>query len=332
MRSRVGVLGTGGTISIVGADPFDVLEYADHGRVMEVDELVGRIPDLDRVAEVVPIPFRALRSTEMGPPVWLELRTAVLDALVDQAMAGLVVTHGTASLEETAWFLHLTLPVDVPVVVVGAQRPSTALSSDAQMNLVGAVRVAAAREARAKGVLVVLNDEVQGAREVTKGSNHRLEAFHTPELGVLGSVEADGHVAFYRSPTRRHTTVSRFAQPGYLDGVTDLPRVDIVVGYAGTDGWAVDAAVARAVVVAGLAPGLNPPAQDAALTRARDAGVVVVQGSRAGAGRVLRRRALREGGVVVADNLNPQKARILTMLALVGHRDPEELQELFDMH
>lgn len=335
-RPRVGVIGTGGTISLLGANPFDVLEYADHGRVMEVDELLERLPDLSAVAEVIPLRFRNVRSSEMTPVVWLELRALVMSTLAqDPRLVGIVITHGTATLEETGYFLHLTLPTDRPVVLVGAQRPPTAYSSDAPLNYAGAVRLAASQEAVGHGVLTLLNDEIQSARDVTKGSNHRLEAFRSPELGVLGYVDADGGVAFYRRATRAHTTTSRFAQPDYLDGVRELPRVDVVSAYAGCDGAAMRAAVqagARAIVVAALPPSLNPPDLDMAVRDACDAGVLVIQGSRAGAGRVLRRRAHREAGVVVADNLSPQHARILAMLALVRHSDPEAVQEFFDTH
>ena len=168
-RRRVAIIGTGGTISSVGRDPLDVWEYMDHGTKLEADELVAGIPELATVADVVPVRHRAMSSPSIGPKDWLEL-----GALIEEVAArtprvdGIVITHGTATLEETAYFLNLTSKVDVPVVVVGAQRPFTGLSSDARMNLVGAVRVAGAAEARGLGVLVLLNDEIQAAREVTK--------------------------------------------------------------------------------------------------------------------------------------------------------------------
>jgi L-asparaginase len=159
-RPRVAVIGTGGTISSVGRDALDVWEYMDHSRRLEADELVGGVPELAAVADVVPVRYRALASPAIGPKDWLELGTLVEDVLArDRGLAGIVVTHGTATLEETAYFLNLTVKVDVPVVVVGSQRPFSGLSSDAAMNLVGAVRVAGAREARGLGVLVLLNDE-----------------------------------------------------------------------------------------------------------------------------------------------------------------------------
>src|SRR5919201_341378 len=207
------------------------------------------------------------------------------------------------------------LKVDCPVVLVGSQRPSNALGTDAGMNLLNAVRVAGASEARGLGVLVLLNDEIQAAREVTKASTYRLETFRSHDLGMLGYADPDGRVMVYRSPTRRHAPHTEFD----VRGATDLPRVDIALSYAGADGTAIRgfaAAGARAIVSAGLAPGVTTPSETDALVQARRHGVIVVQSSRAGSGRVLPRTVVTERGFVVADNLNPQKARVLAMLAL----------------
>jgi L-asparaginase len=199
------------------------------------------------------------------------------------------------------------------------------------MNLVGAVRVAAAAEARGLGVLVVLNDEIQAAREVTKASTLRLETFRSADLGMLGYSDPDGRVAIYRRPARRHAPDTEF----YVRGRRDLPRVDIAYSYAGADRTALDAFVssgARGIVVASMAPGVTTAAETEALAHARGQGVLVVLSSRAGSGRVLPRTALRERGFVVADNLLPQKARILAMLALTRTDDPVEIQAMFDAY
>ena len=217
------------------------------------------------------------------------------------------------------------------MVVVGAQRPATGLSSDAAMNLLNAVRVAGAPAARGLGVLVLLNDEIQAAREVTKASTLRVETFRSHDLGMLGYADPDGRIAIYRKPTRRHAPATEFD----VRGRTELPRVDIVASYAGADGAAIDAFVAagaRAIVSASLPPGVTTPAEGDALLRARQRGVVVVLSSRAGSGRVLPRTMLRERGFVVADNLNLQKARVLAMLALIRTDDPVEVQRLFDKY
>jgi L-asparaginase len=329
-KPRVALIGTGGTISSIGRGSLDVWEYMDTSRKAEPDELLVRFPEVAGAAEIMPVRFRAVGSTAIGPADWLALDAAVHEAVAREApLDGLVITHGTATLEETAYFLNLTLKVDAPVVVVGAQRPATGLSSDAAMNLLNAVRVAGAAEARGLGVLVLLNDEIQAAREVTKASTLRLETFRSPDLGMLGYADPDGRIAIYRRPARPRTSNS---VPGAWRRA-DLPRVDIAASYAGADGTAIQAFVAagaRAIVSASLPPGVTTPAEGDALLEARRRGVLVVLSSRAGSGRVLPRTVLRERGFVVADNLNPQKARVLAMLALTRTDDPVEVQRMFD--
>ena len=330
VKPRVAVIGTGGTISIPGRHNLDLFEYSDAGTALEIDQLLARFPEGSEVAELVPIRFRAVSSTAIGPREWLALNELVHEIAEREApLAGIVITHGTATLEETAYFLNLTLCIDVPVVLVGAQRPPGALSSDAGLNLLNAVRVAAAPEARGLGVLVLLNDEIEAAREVTKTSTYRLETFRSPDLGMLGYADADGRVVIYRAPTRRHAPATEFD----VRGRTELPRVDIAYSYAGADGTVIDALVAaraEAIVCATLAPGIATPGERRAQQAARDRGVIIVQSSRAGSGRVLARAALREQGIVVADNLNPQKARVLTILALTHSHDPKEIQRCFE--
>jgi L-asparaginase len=203
------------------------------------------------------------------------------------------------------------------------------LSSDAGLNLLNAVRVAGSREARGLGVLLLLNDEIQSARDVTKSSTLRLEAFRSHDLGMLGYADPDGRVAIYRRPTRRHAPDTEFD----VRGRTELPRVDIAASYAGADETAIRAFVAagaRAIVSAALPPGVVTPAETEALLEARKRGVLIVMSSRAGSGRVLPRTVLRRQDLVVADNLTPQKARILAMLALTRTNDPGEVQRIFD--
>ncbi len=329
-KPRVAVIGTGGTISSVGRHSLDLYEYMDYGRKQEADELVDRFPEIREQVDVLPVRFRAISSSAISPKDWLALNQEVHAVVTRETpLDGVVITHGTATLEETAYFLNLTLKVDLPVVLVGAQRPSNALGTDAGMNLLNAARVAGAPEARGLGVLVLLNDEVQAAREVTKTSTYRLEAFRSPDLGLLGYADPDGRVAIYRRPTRRHAPDTEFD----VRGVADLPRVDIAWSYAGADGAAIKAFLAagsRAIVSAGVAPGLTTPAETDALLEVRRKGVLVVQSSRAGSGRVLPRTVLRERGFVAADNLNPQKARVLAMLALTVTEDAAEVQRMFD--
>jgi L-asparaginase len=330
VKRRVALIGTGGTISSIGRDSLDLWEYMDTSRKAEPAELLQRFPEVAGAAEIIPVAFRSVGSTAIGPAEWLALTAAVHDAVGREApLDGLVVTHGTATLEETAYFLHLTLKVDAAVVLVGAQRPATGLSSDAGLNLLNAVRVAGSPEARGLGVLVLLNDEIQSARDVTKSSTLRLEAFRSHDLGMLGYADPDGRVAIYRRPARRHAPDTEFD----VRGRTDLPRVDIAASYAGADGTAIRAFVAagaRAIVSASLPPGVVTPAETEALLDARGRGVLVVMSSRAGSGRVLPRTLLRRQGLVVADNLTPQKARILAILALTRTSDQAEVQRMFD--
>jgi len=330
-RPVIAAIGCGGTISSLGRDSTDVLDYPDFGTKLPIDEVLGRYPELAKVADMLPVPFRSVGSTAIGPPEWLEL-AATIDRLAAERpeLAGFVIPHGTATLEETAYFLNLALKSDKTVVVVGAQRPASALGSDAGVNLLGAVRTVSAPAARGLGVLVVLNDEIHAAREATKTSTYRLQTFRSPDFGLLGHIDGDG-VQIYRQPRRRHAPDTEFD----IAGLASLPRVDIAYSYGGADGTVVDALVAagaRGIVSAGLAPGIPAPLERIALERARGAGVIVVQSSRAGSGRVALRRYLDEAGMVAADNLNPQKARILLMLALTRTSDIAEIRRMFTVY
>jgi len=326
---KVAVIGTGGTIASQGAHPLDVQDYASAGLpILDAAALVARVPALARVAEVVPVPFSAIPSTAIGFADWQRLVATIgLLRAEHPDLAGVVVTHGTATLEETAYALSLTLPHDLPVVVTGAQRPFTGLSSDAAMNLVAAVRVAGSPAARGLGVLVVLNDEIHAAREVTKTSTGRLQTFRSPDVGVLGHVDAD-RVAIWRRPTRLLPPDQRFD----ITQVTTPPRVDVLYSVAGGDGVAVPAylaAGAQGIVAAAFAPGFTTPAERDALARAIQAGCIVVLSSRAGSGRTFPTQRYGAAGFLTADNLNPQKARVLLMLALTRTHDRDGIAALF---
>ena len=327
-KPKVAFIGTGGTIASLGRGPLDLQDYAAAGNMMQADSILERWPETALVADVFPVRYRAVPSPAIGFPEWKELAALCRQLVADYPdLAGIVIGHGTATLEETAYFLNLTVKVPVPVVVVGSQRPSSALSSDAGMNLVNAIRVAASPDARGLGVLVVLNDEIHAAREVTKTSTLRLQTFRTPDFGVLGHADGDA-VAFYRHPVRRHAPDTEFD----ITAIDTLPRVDISYAYAGGDGVAARAfmaAGARGIIAAGFAPGFCPPGEIEALTEAVRQGIVVVQCTRAGSGRTFRGTKLRQAGFLIADNLNPQKARILLGLALTVSGDPEEIMRMF---
>ncbi len=329
---KVAVIGTGGTISSVGRDSLDLVDYTLTGQKYEADELVERFPEIRRAANVTPIRFRAMSSTDVGIAEWLELLRMIHEvAARGENFDGIVVTHGTATLEETAYFLNLTVKTEIPVVVVGAQRPSSAFGTDAGMNLFNAIRVAGSPEARGLGVLVLLNDEIQAARDVTKTSTQRLHTFRSPDFGILGHADGDGTIAIYRRPARRHAPDCEFD----IGSLETLPRVDILLSYAGSDGAAVDAFIAagaRGIVAAGFAPGSCTKAEITALNRARAAGVAVVQSTRAGSGRVATANTQRIEGAVSGDNLPPQKARILLMLALTVSDEPAEIARMFAVY
>jgi len=325
---KVAFIGTGGTIASLGRGPLDLRDYGATGNVMHAEEILEKWPVVHQVADVIPVKYRNIPSTAIDFSDWKALVT-LCHQLPEQhpGLDGIVIGHGTATLEETAYFLNLTLKTAIPVVLVGAQRPSSALSSDAGMNLVNAIRVAASPDASGMGVLVVLNDEIHAAREVTKTSTLRLQTFRTPDFGVLGHADGDA-VVFYRQPLRRRAPDTEFD----IAALDSLPRVDIAYSYAGSDGTAVRAfaaAGARGIVSAGFAPGFSTPDEAEALRQAVEQGVVVVQSTRAGSGRTFQTTRLKQGGLLIADNLNPQKARILLSLALTRTRDSDEIMRIF---
>ncbi|WP_106212706.1 asparaginase [Kineococcus rhizosphaerae] len=331
-KPRVVVLLTGGTIGSAGRDEFDRLDYVDAGRMLDDEQARALYRFPDDLADEVDVGFErfsGVPSTAFDEVAWARLRARVL-ALAPE-VSGVVVTHGTATLEETAYVLHLTTPSPVPVVLVGAQRPPTALGSDAQVGLLNAVRVAASPAARGHGVLVAMDDRVLSARDVLKTSNSGLDAFRARDHGPLGDVDPYGRVWMHRRLLRRHTVDSAFA--GTAPGA--WPRVEIVPVWAGADARVVERPVAdgaRGLVVASLPPGMNPPAVEAALQRAVEAGVAVVVGSRALTGRLTQRRGMDERGLIGSDTLSPQQARILLALCLAAGMDRAGIVEAFATH
>ena len=328
MKPKVAFIGTGGTIASLGAGPLDLQNYGATGQVMHAEEICARFPEMSLAADVLPVRYRNIPSTSLVPSDWKAL-AELCHRLASEHddLAGIVIGHGTATLEETAYALNLTLKMPHPVVLVGAQRPASALSTDAALNLVNAVRVAASPDARGMGVLVVLNDEIQAAREITKTSTLRLQTFRTPDFGVLGHADGDA-VAFYRRPLRRCYPNTEFD----CNTFDALPRVDISYAYAGADGAEVHAFIAagaKGIVSAGFAPGFASPGQAEALKEAVARGITVVQSTRAGSGRTFRGKRAADYGFLIADNLNPQKARILLALALSITTDPERIATMF---
>jgi L-asparaginase len=330
---RVAVIGCGGTITSRGTGPLDTMDYPEFGAKLTVAEVLDAIPEAATVARAVQLPFREVSSSAITLQDWFALRAAIRRMAHEQPdLAGFVILHGTATLEETAFFLDLTLSLQQPVVLVGAQRPLSAVGSDAPMNVIAALRTAAAPQSRGRGVLVVLNDEISSARDVVKTHTLRVQTFRSADFGPLGVVDPDG-VFYYRRNEPRAPAADR-ALPDFtaLPEAPVLPRVDILYSYIGADQVLVQACVAagaRGIVSAGLAPGMPAKAERQAYQAAREAGVMLVQCTRAASGRVAYRRALRETGWIAGNSLSPQKARILLSLALSQTQDLETLRAVF---
>jgi L-asparaginase len=296
------------------------------------DQLVDAVPALKKIARVRSEQIANVGSRDMTPAIWLKVAARANELLAQPDVTGVVVTHGTDTLEETAYFLDLTIRGEKPLVMVASQRPASDSDSDGPRNLLDAVRVAVSPEAVGKGVLVVLNGQINAARDVTKTHTSQVETFRSLEFGELGIADAET-VRFYRSPLRRQTIS--------VTAGTTLGRVEIVYNYAGADGRLIRALIREeglaGLVVAGLGLGNVTAGVAEAIAEARAKGVPVVIGTRVLSGRVFSLGdgkssaiGLKKIGCVLADNLNPQKARVLLMLALTRTREPGEIQRYFD--
>jgi L-asparaginase len=326
---RIAVLATGGTIAGSAADAANTSGY--QAGVVGVDRLLEAVPALSGVAQIQPEQVASIDSKDMALALWATLAQRVNALLASDDIDGVVITHGTDTLEETAYLLHLTVKSTKPVVLTAAMRPSSALSADGPLNLLNAVTVAASQAAHGQGVLVAFNNRIHSARDVVKTSTYAVDAFQSPEVGALGWVQ-DGRVEFQRKVVRPHTVDTEFVIG------TKWPNVEIVVSYAGASRIGVDALVAagvRGIVVAGTGNGSIHASVQQALADAVSQGVVVVRSSRVGSGHVMRNGAASDDalGFVTAGSLNPYKARVLLMLALAaGGTGPVALQKIFDTY
>lgn len=326
---KVHVIGTGGTIA---GEQFEPGTLGRYDPKKPVSEIVASVPLVARYADVSSEQFSNVPSPSITPAHWLGLAKRINALLAERPdLAGIVVTHGTSRLEETAFFLHLTIRSDRPVVIVGAQRPSTGVSPDGPVNLLSAIRVAGSTEARGKGALVVMDDRVISAREAIKVFP-RSGGFEGAEMGVLGTVSEEG-VTFFYQPTRRHTQAAEFD----LAQVSALPRVGITYSYAGAPGVADADAAGVVVATTGMADDEIRYFSDL-----RAKGVFVAVAFPTGmsnrfSSAELRVRAGQGGGaartpLVVARHLTPHKARILLMLALTRTSDGAIIQRMFDTY
>lgn len=312
------VLATGGTIA------------SRHNQAsLSGQQLIDAVPAIAKIARIQTEQVASVGSRDMTPAIWLKLALRINELQSRPDVAGIIVTHGTDTLEETAYFLDLTVAGTKPVVMVAAQRPASEPDSDGPRNLLDAVRVATSPEAVDKGVLVVLNGQINAARDVTKTHTSQVETFRSFEFGELGIADAET-VRFYRAPLRRQTIA--------VTAETKLPRVEIVYNYAGADGRLIRALLPEAdlggIVVAAVGLGNSTSGMTAAILEARKKNVPIVIASRVPSGRVFslyEDRSVAFGpGSVSSDNLNPQKARVLLMLALTRTKDPAEIQKYFD--
>jgi len=324
---NVVILATGGTIAGTGATSTTTVGYT--AAKVGVDALIAAVPELKKVANVRGEQVMQIASENMNNDAWLKLAKRVNTLLAQSDVDGIVITHGTDTIEETAYFLDLVVKSKKPVVIVGAMRPSTAISADGPINLYNAVLLAGSKEAVGKGVLVTLNDQINAGREVTKTNTSTMDTFKTPELGFLGYIQGSKPY-FYRQSTRKNTVDTPFD----IMNLDKLPQVDIVYGYANMNPIALNAFVAagaQGIIHAGVGDGSLNNTVLPSLSEARKKGVVIVRSSRVGQGIVARNGEADDDKLdfVVSDTLNAQKARILLMLALTKTTDSKEIQKMF---
>lgn len=325
-KRHVVVLATGGTIAGAGASAMNSATYT--AAKVPVDKLLAGLPELANVANVTGEQVFQIASESFADDNLLTLARRVSQLAKQDNVDGIVITHGTDTLVETAYFLSLTVHTDKPIAVVGSMRPGTALSADGALNLVNAVSVAASKDARGKGVFVTMNDEIQTARDVNKDVNIQTGAFKS-QWGPLGMV-VEGKNYWFRAPIKRHTMQSEFN----IDNITSLPQVDIIYSYGNVQPTALNALVAsgtKAIIHAGTGNGSVANRMVEPLRQVQSKGVMIVRASRVPYGFVLRNAEQPDDKYdwVVAHDMRPEKARILTMLALAKGASTQELQRMF---
>ena len=321
------VLATGGTIA--GAAATDVQAGYTSGQV-GVQQLLAAVPQAKKLANMRGEQISNIGSQDMNDEVWIKLATRINEIVAMPDVAGVVITHGTDTIEETAYFLNLVIKSRKPVVLTASMRPSTALSADGPLNFYNAVAVAANKEAAGRGVLVVVNDWIHGASSLTKTSTTAVQTFLSPVSGLIGTV-AYGDVEWYRGPVGKNTVNSEFS----VDKSTVLPRVDIIMANENMDGALIDAAAtagAKGIVIAGVGNGnMTKPALDALAAQAKK-GIVGVRSTRVATGQVGRNVEVDDDklGLVASLGHNPQKSRVLLRLALLKTKDLKTIQRYFD--
>jgi len=328
-KPRIVIVATGGTIA-GSADSTTAAGYQSGG--VAVDVLIDAVPQMKKFGDVRGVQVSSLGSQDMNDELWVTLATEVNRLLAAADVDGVAITHGTDTMEETAYFLNLVVKSDKPVVLTGSMRPSTSLGADGPLNIYNAVGVASDPRAKGRGVLVVANDDIHDARAMTKRHTSDVQTFVSPEVGLVGVCLFDDR-EFMRSPAHAHTTATPFT---VVTGQA-LPRVDVIYAHAGMCPDVIDGAVAngaKGLIIAGVGGGnMTTPALDA-VKRAIGKGVVVVRSTRVGEGMVRRNIEVDDDtvGTVASKELNPAKARVLLKLALTQTSDRKRVQDFFDTY
>ncbi|MBX5480661.1 MAG: type II asparaginase [Myxococcaceae bacterium] len=324
------IVATGGTIAGAQASQ---KEYGYKSGAFDVNELIAAVPNLEGLAQLSGEQVANIGSQDMNDEVWLKLAKRVNALLQSPDVDGIVITHGTDTMEETAYFLNLVTKSDKPVVLVGSMRPATAVSADGPANLYNAVAVAADPGARGRGVLVVMNDEIHQARNVQKTNTTNVETLESPQRGPQGLVHT-GKITWFEPMDKKNTARSEFS----IAGLDHLPRVDIIYAHANMSPDLIDAAVkngAKGIVIAGVGDGNMTKEAAMQLEKlAKQRGLLVIRSSRVPTGLVLRNNEIDDdkAGFVASGELNPAKSRVLAQLALTKTRDPKKVQQIFNTY
>jgi L-asparaginase len=326
---RIMILATGGTIA--GSAESQTSVGYQSGAVT-IDVLVAAVPTLKNIARISGEQISSIGSQDMNDLVWLKLAKRVNEILKSDTVDGIVITHGTDTMEETAYFLQLVVKSSKPVVLTGSMRPSTALSADGPLNIYNAVAVAGDPNAKGRGVLVAVNDDIHSGREITKTNTTSVQTFMSPQYGLIGTT-LYGRQTFFRVPYRKHTIQSEFT----IEGVPTLPRVDVIYAHANMSADLIDAAVklgANGIVIAGVGDGNMTTSALEAMDRAAKAGVVIVRSSRVATGQTWRNSEVNDDkyGFVASGDLVPSKARVLLQLALMKTTDVKQIQKMFETY
>lgn len=325
-KPNILIIATGGTIAGTAASASQATYSPAQ---LMVEQILASIPEASKIAQISSLQFSQISSQNMTDELWLKLAKTVNENLSRSDVDGVVITHGTDTIEETAYFLNLVVKSKKPVVIVGSMRPSSSLSADGPLNLYNAIATAANSEAKNKGVMVVFNDNIYGARDVSKVSTTNVAAFASNNSGAIGNVYY-GQVSFYHAPLRAHTVNTVFD----VSKLDKLPKVEIIYAHVNQDPALIDAIVAnnaKGIVSAGVGDGNVNEKSLESLIKASKAGVIITRSSRLGSGFVVPNNEINDDkhGFVTADNLSPQKARILLMLSLTKTTDYKKIREWF---